>query len=147
MEELSTQAKGEIAKLKAELRAAEKGWIVSRTAEGSRYDLVLDDGKKLYRVQVKYGNGKSTNSQGAICLSLRKFVGDDLRRSPEYRKLPRRAYTKEEIDAVVVYIPRIDKICWFGPDVFDNKADLMIRYEPSKNGQKKKIIFAADYFW
>ena len=147
MKELSTQAKGEIAKLKAELRAAEKGWIVSRTVEGSRYDLVLDDGKKLYRVQVKYSNGKSSNSEGVVCVGLRKFTGDDLRRSAEYRRLPIRMYTKDEIDVLVVYIPLLDKLCWFGADIFETKANIMIRYDPPKNGQKKGLTLVHDYVW
>jgi hypothetical protein len=50
---MTKSQKGEFAKLKVEQRALEKGWITSRTVESSRYDLVLDSGKKLFRVICK----------------------------------------------------------------------------------------------
>lgn len=80
---MDTNKKGEIAKLKVELMAAELGWISSRTVEGSRYDLVLDNGKKLYRTQVKYADGKSSHSDGSILVGFRKAIGDD--RNKKYK--------------------------------------------------------------
>ena len=51
---VSEQAKkGIIAQLKAELRANELGFIVSKpTTENCRYDMIIDDGKKLNRIQT-----------------------------------------------------------------------------------------------
>lgn len=142
---MNTNTKGEIAKLKVELRAAEKGWISSRTIEGARYDLVLDDGSKLFKVQVKWTSVVSAHSSGAVQVSLRQNNGDD--RNLIYRRRKTRTYNRDEVDAVVVYISQIDKLCWFDPEVFENKDVLNIRYEPTKNGQIKNVMFAENYFW
>lgn len=50
--ELSTAQKAEIAMAKVRMRAAERGIPVSvPTTDSVRYDLVIDDGGRLYRVQ------------------------------------------------------------------------------------------------
>ena len=55
--------KGIIAQLKAELRANELGFIVSKpTTENCRYDMIIDDGKKLNRIQIKYCSYNQKNS-------------------------------------------------------------------------------------
>ena len=51
---MTTNEKGEIAVLKARLRAIEKSILWSTAQEGCRYDAVIDDGITLKRVQVKY---------------------------------------------------------------------------------------------
>jgi hypothetical protein len=56
-------------------------------------------------------------------------------------------YTAEEIDAVLVYVRKIDKIFWFGPEVFERRSMLCIRLEPSRNGQHKGCLMAHDYIW
>ena len=54
---MNSANKSEIAVLKLELRANQKGYFVSLPKnQSSRYDLIIDDGKKLYRTQVKYLN-------------------------------------------------------------------------------------------
>jgi len=50
----STAQKGEIAMLRVLQRAVERGWLATRPTRDYRYDLVLDDGERVYRVQVKY---------------------------------------------------------------------------------------------
>jgi len=80
------------------LRAAEKGVLLSRPVLDSRYDFIMDDGRKLERVQVKYASGKAQNSQGSIKVNLKSWEG---------RKL-RRTYCANEADALLVYIPQID---------------------------------------
>jgi hypothetical protein len=98
----------------------------------ARYDLVLDYGGRLYRAQVKYADSKSPTSQGVIRVDLRR------------RK---RCYTKEEIDVLLVYVPQIDKVCWFGPEFFDNKVGLQLRIAPTLNGQKAGCRMVDDYIW
>lgn len=141
---LTSSQKGEIAKLKVEQRAVEKGWVCSRTIESARYDLVLDDGARLYRVQVKYADGiPGHNTQGAVMANLRSNRGDD--RNLKYRRRKQRMYTPDEIDAVLVFIPRINEVCWFGPDKFHGKSAITIRYESPKNGQEYPM--ASDFKW
>jgi hypothetical protein len=57
--EYSTAQKGELALLHVLQRAVENGWIVSRPTRDCRYDLVLDDGDRLYRAQVKYAGRRA----------------------------------------------------------------------------------------
>jgi hypothetical protein len=128
--------KGELACLKVELRAIEKGYIVSKpNIECMRYDRIIDCNGKLYRVQIKYTSHKQ--SSGSFVVDLRKITksGKTL------------LYNKDEIDAILVYIYEIDKICWFNSDMFDNKKSITIRTELAKNNQMKKIIYYKDYLW
>ena len=133
----STHQKGEIAQLRIQLRAAEKGVILSKPLIDSRYDFILDDGKKLERVQVKYANGRWRNSQGSIRISLKSWEG---------RKL-RRRYGAHEVDALLVYVPQIDKVLRFGTNIFCERAGFTVRIEPAKNGQTKGILHAKDFIW
>ena len=134
---ITTNTKGQLAVSKAELRAFELGYIPSRPLFDSRYDLVIDDGKHLSRLQVKYANGKSSNADGAIVVKL-EYVD---------RKKNIYTYQNSEVDALVVYIPRIDKLCFFPRTIFVGKKKLSIRIAPSINNQKKRIIAAKDYYW
>jgi len=133
----TTNIKGQLAVSKAEMRAFELGYIPSRPLYDSRYDLIIDKNQKLFRVQVKYGDGKSSNSQGAIVVKL----------DYENRKKNNFTYKSSEVDALVVYIPRIDKLCYFPLNIFEAKRKLTIRIEKPKINQVKRIIFAKDYYW
>jgi hypothetical protein len=143
---MDNNAKGQIAQLKVETRATEKGWIVSRTQEGARYDLILDDGKRLYRVQVKWAGAEDNRfCGGAVEIDLRKNQGDD--RNKKYRRSKMKIYSSDEIDAIVGYIPQIDKCVWFGAEVFDQQSHIRVRFEQPKNGQKKGIRMVDDFLW
>lgn len=134
---ITTNRKGQLAVSKAEMRAFELDYIPSRPLYDSRYDLIIDKDQKLVRVQVKYGDGKSSNSQGAIVVKL----------DYENRKKHSFTYQSSEVDALVVYIPKIDKLCYFPLDIFEGKRKLTIRIEKPKINQIKRIIFAKDYYW
>jgi hypothetical protein len=137
---LATNFLGEIAVAKVILRAMEKGWTPCKPLMECRYDLMLDDGLKSYRVQVKYAGGKSPKHvNGVIPVGLKKWRTDG--RPPIFY------YTAAEIDAVLVYIRKTDQILWFGPEVFDKRRTLQIRLEPTRNGQQKGCLMAADYVW
>lgn len=65
--------KGAIAFSKAEIRALSKGYIVSKpSTDCCRYDMIIDDGVDLIRIQVKYAGGKNSNSTGNTVVNLRK---------------------------------------------------------------------------
>jgi len=132
-----THQKGEIAQLKVMLRAAEKGVVLNRPLVASRYDFVLDDGEKLERVQVKYASGKAQNSEGSVKVNLKSWEG---------RKL-RRRYCANEVDALLVYLPQIDRVLRFEADFFCERESFVVRIEPAKNGQVKGILNAKDFVW
>lgn len=137
---LATNRLGAYAVAKVLQRAIEKDVVVLTPAVECRYDLVLDDGLKLYRTQVKYAGGSSPkHCQGVVPLGLRKWRNDGRAVIPYY--------TTEEIDLLLVYVRKIDKILWFGPEVFDRRKNLFIRIEPTRNNQVKGCLMAADYVW
>ena len=133
----TSNVKGQLAISKAELRALELGYIPSRPSFDTRYDLIIDNLKTLGRVQVKYADGKPSNTGGSVVVKL----------AYEDRKKRIFTYRKEEIDALIVYIPRIDRLCFLPPKIFVGKRNLCIRLEKPKNNQRKKVIFAEDYYW
>ena len=130
--------KAEIAMVKVGLRALQVGAFVSKPIfEGARYDYIIERGGKLYRAQVKYADGKHKKTVGAVQVNLRKQI----------KKNKNHPYSDSEIDVLVIYIPKIDKVCWFGPEVFCGKQNLSIRIAPAKNGQVKGCLAAEDYLW
>ncbi len=137
---MDTNDKGEIALLKVEIRAAELGFVVLKpTTSHRRYDIVLDCGGRFYRAQVKWAGSKSVKAANSFLLDLRKVT-----RGGQISKL---AYSQDEIDVVLVYLPNLDKVIWLGPEIFHRRENLTIRTAPSKNGQTKNCLMAADYFW
>ena len=130
--------KAEIAMMKVGIRALQLGAAVSKPIfEGARYDYIIERAGKLYRAQVKYADGKHKKTVGAVQVNLRKQI----------TKNKNHPYNESVIDVLVVYIPKIDKICWFGPEVFSGKQSLSIRIAASKNGQSKGCFAAEDYLW
>jgi len=124
--------------MKVGIRALQVGAIVSKPIfEGARYDYIIERDGKLYRVQVKYADGKNKTADGVVIVNLRKQI----------KKNKNHPYNESEVDALVVYMPKIDKVCWFGPEVFSGKQGLSIRIAPAKNGQIKGCLAAEDYLW
>ncbi len=135
--EKTTNMKGQFAVSKAELRALELGYIPSRPSLDTRYDLILDNYKQLMRIQVKYADGKPSASTGAVIVKL----------AYENRRKKVSTYKKNEIDGLLVYIPKTDRICLLPPEIFVGKRNLCIRISKPKNNQLKGILFAEDYYW
>jgi hypothetical protein len=127
---MDTHQKGYIAEVQVELAASKKGWICSRPTRTTRYDLILDDGRKLYRTQVKYLTSLSTKTDGAYCLTFGNGVG-----SPD-------TYTKSEIDLILVYLPKSDQVVRIEPKEFSGKKSINIRFEPPQNNHKG--VFMAE---
>lgn len=137
---MTTQQKGQYAQLKVELRAAELGYIVSKPTVDARYDLVLDDGNQLHKVQIKYSNSKSPHGDdGVVVVELLRWAGD--------KRSEKRCYHSNEIDVVIAYLPIVDKLCWIPSDVFDGRPNLYLRLVPPKNNQTKGILMAEDFYW
>lgn len=128
---------GQMAVCKTEIRAIELGYMPSRPLMDCRYDIVLDDGDRLWRVQVKHANKEPSSAAGSVCAKL------------EYTTRTNKLYTynAQEVDALVVYIPKIDRLCWLPIHLFAGKREITIRICPPKNSQKKGLIMASDYFW
>jgi len=130
--------KGQIAVLKVQTRAAEKGFTVSVPTTESRYDLLVDDGKRIWRAQVKYAGREQQSTSGSVELDLRKETRNNGKK---------RTYSKSEIDVVLVYVPQIDEVLWLGSDIFDGVKSLTFRFEKPKNNQASRLRMAKDFVW
>lgn len=137
---MDTRHKGKIAALKIELRAAEKGYICSLpTMEGCRYDMVVDDGTRLHRVQCKYAGFDHRN---AIVIGLvKQSCGLSATLGPV------RLYTRHEVDVVAAYLPSVDRIVWLPPETWEGKRSIYLRLKPPGNHQRKGVLFAQDFMW
>ena len=137
---LDTNQKGLIAEAKVLARAAELGWAASVTQAGARYDLVLDDGQRLYRAQVKWAGQRRAAGGAVVALTTWQGNGRDRPRGKQRR------YADGEIDVVVAYIPMIDQLCWFDGEHL-TKTAIHIRHAPAANGQTHGVLMADDFVW
>lgn len=131
-----TCRKGEIAKCAVLKRAYEKDIVVSIPTIDTDYDAVMEVEGRLLRVQVKYIDACAKNN-GSVELGLR--------RTTRNRKVL--LYSREEIDAIVAYIPSVDKVIWMPHELWDGRSSMTIRISPTKNNQKSRVVMLDDYLW
>ena len=127
---MTTDQRGQLACLKFEEAGLKAGYILSKPTTPSRYDYVADVRGKLFKVQVKYGDGSLKQAKGSVVVGLKR-----------HGKL----YYRDEVDVLVVYIPKSGEVLWIPIEVFEGKHMLAIRIEGTRNGQIKKCWFAKDF--
>ncbi len=102
--------------------------------ENSRYDLVIDDGARLQRVQCKSGRLRD----GTVRFRTSSSYAHHAR--PKRRQL----HYRGEVDAFAVY-------CWETGAVYLIPISELptvgayLRVEPTRNGQRKRVRIAVDY--
>jgi hypothetical protein len=127
--------KGAIAETAITAEAAKLGFVVLRpVVEGRRYDLVIDTGPRLLRVQCKWAarNGTVIVAHVSTC-----------RHTP--RGYVRSTYTAEEIDGIGVYCENLNR-CYYVPigDVAGRYV-MHVRLAPAANNQEVAVKYATDY--
>lgn len=129
-----TKTKGDIGVLKVSADLATKGFMILNPAtEHAPFDIVIFDGKKFYRVQIKYRR-------------LRKNGIMDLRLGTMWRykkKLYKRKATKQYIDLAGIYCPQVDK-CYYVPSRLFKKIKVL-RVLETKNNQNSKVHWAKKF--
>jgi hypothetical protein len=103
--------------------------------ENTRYDLVIDDGAELRRVQCKTGRLYKGAIRFPACSS---YVHH---RNPV---MPRRAYTGE-VEAFAVYCPDTSGVYLVPIDDLRVERQGALRVEAPRNNQKRFIRLASDY--
>lgn len=137
---MNTNQKGEYAQLQVELRAVEKGVVISKpTRADARYDLITDEEGKLSRMQVKYADAHAVHATGVVVVRL------DRRMTNASKK--RRCYSREEIDGILAYVPKLHSVVKLGVEHFDKKWAVSLRLDPPKNNQTSGILYAKDLLW
>ena len=101
---------------------------------GSAYDLIVDTGARLLKIQVKTG----WQYKGCLQFNARRRIKDS-------RSNGTRRYKKDEIDFFAVYFPLNDSIYVIPREMVAGEG--FLRLAPVLNGQQKFIKWAADYTW
>ncbi len=116
---LSAKARGELAEARLVVKLMELGVVVAKPfGENAKWDLVVQAGRKLSRLQLKSAWVKSE-------------TGYHIASGPagDYPKAPRRCYRPSEIDFVVGYAAPED--AWFiFPVRLVRKSDMVLKTDP-----------------
>ena len=103
--------------------------------ENTRYDLVIDDGVRLARVQCKTGRLRA----GAVTFN----TASTYLHHP-HPGVSRRAY-RGEIEFFGVYCAATGRVYLVPIDHVHTRTSAMLRTEPAQNGQKKRVRLASNY--
>jgi hypothetical protein len=103
--------------------------------ENTRYDLVIDEGTRLARVQCKTGRLRGGAVRFKACSSYAHHP------SP---KILKRDYV-DEIDYFGVYCAETQGVYLIPIEDVQARWECALRVEPTRNGQKQRIRHAADY--
>jgi hypothetical protein len=127
--------KGAIAEAAITAAAVELGFVVLRPlVEGRRYDLVIDTGPRLLRVQCKWAPRKG----GVVVVHL-----TTCRHTP--RGYVRSIYSADEVDGIGVYCQEL-KRCYYLPiEAVGGRSAMHLRLTPAANNQEAAINYAERY--
>jgi hypothetical protein len=128
---MNTKAVGEISEGIVIAELLKRGYSVSVPfGNNQRYDLILDDGHRLIKVQVKTGR----LSQGCVIfqtVSKNGFTGE----ARHYRG---------QVELFLVYCPQLDTIYSIPVDLC-GLGEVRLRVDPPVGGNVSKIKYAKDY--
>jgi hypothetical protein len=100
---------------------------------GGPYDLAVDTGTRIVKVQVK----TATYESGCVrCKTRRRNTGN-------HRTM--RRYEQSEVDYFAIYCPQLDEL--YGMSFADARINASLRIEPTGNMQEKFIRWAKHYSW
>ena len=127
----NTKTIGDLAELKVACLFAEKGWFVSKpVTDNAPYDLIVDDGESLRKVQVK---ARCTREE-KITVELRSTMVNYVRH-----------YNKSDFDLLAVYDIDNSRIALLDWEQIGESKTLVLRTSPSKNNQTKGVKYFTDY--
>lgn len=122
-----TKTIGDVAELLAAAKYIEKGYVVSRPlTDHARYDLLIDDGNNILKVQVKARSMKN----GSV--AVQKYTSN-------------KAYEDGDFDILVVYCIDTGEIAALNWDELLT-SDTILRIDPPKNNQLKNVRFFKDFY-
>jgi hypothetical protein len=135
MTNLSTSRKGAAAEAEIAAACIRLNLVVLwPVCEGGRYDLVVDTGAQLLRVQCKWAS-RHGNVVTARCVTSRHTPGGYLRST----------YSADEIDALAAYAPDTDS-CYLIPiQEVEGCRSISLRLSPTRNNQAERVRWARDY--
>ena len=132
---LTPTQKGAVAELAVAYHAARLGIAVLRPlTEGLRYDLILDFGQRLCRVQCKSANVRDQVVVVRLITCRHTPAGP-----------VKTHYGPGEVDAIAVYCPELDR-CFLVPiERATGLSQLHLRLAPARNNQQALVTMADEY--
>ena len=127
---MNSKEVGDISVANIITKLLEFGYVVSIPfGDNLRYDLIVDNGIKLFRVQCK----TAWIQDGCLAFNHKSIT---TKNGKEISK----SYNQNEIDLMLVYSPDLNKI--YSVPI---GTSLLLRFEPTRNGQLKNVKWAKDY--
>jgi predicted DNA binding protein len=129
---MDTKLKGDIAEQAVVLYALKQGWSVLKPVGGRLpYDLVIDTGEKLVKIQVKsaWFDSKTEN-----------YVVDTRRTKTNRRQMIRDVYRQNDFDFAVVYIDDLNIFYVIPVNEFVSYGSSIHLVESEKRQQKPKSL-------
>jgi prevent-host-death family protein len=134
---LSANQKGALAESEVVTAAVRLGIpVLKPVAEHGRYDLALEIGGRIYRVQCKWG--AMDEAAKVVKVGLRTYC---LTFSGERRSV----YTADEVDLVAVYCGGNDRCYLLPSSRIDGRTQIWLRLSPPGNSQRASINLAEHY--
>ena len=131
---LTTNQKGAIAETAVIHECAKLGLSVAKPLTDERYDLILDLGERLLRVQCKW----AIRSGDVISIPTRTS-----RRGPNGHI--HRSYRANEIDAIAAFCAETGSCYLLPPELSTDRALVNLRLGPAKNNQSAGVRWAHEY--
>jgi hypothetical protein len=132
---LTAPRKGAIAEAQIAAEAIALGLDVYRpVSEGGRYDLIIDTGRRLLRVQCKWGA-----LQGSVIVVRMRTS----RLTP--RGYVRTTYDASQIEGIAVFCAAVSRSFWLPIGEFAGQSLLHLRLRPARNGQQSGLKWADAY--
>lgn len=126
----SPSSRGNLSESKVLTGYIKAGFIVSVPfGGGAPYDLIVDTGAKLLRVQVKTGRLRN----GCVIFARQRFSGHQ----------KGRRYDLKEFDVFAVYCPDNESI--YAIDFDESLSEGRLRCDRTKNNQQQKIRWASEF--
>jgi hypothetical protein len=128
--------KGDRTTLAVMLALQEAGYaVLVPFGENTRYDLVIDDGRRLSRVQCKTGRLRD----GTVLFNTCSCYGHHMNPGKS-----RRDY-HGQIDYFAVHCPETGWAYLIPIDAVPNKSGGSLRVKPPRNNQRRSVRWAAEY--
>ena len=129
--------KGAIAEMKIATAAIELGIpVLKPMTERGRYDLGLEIGGRILRVQCKWG--ALDDAQAVLTVNLQTY-------SLTFSGHRRASYTEQEIDLLAVYCAGIDRCYLLPSTLVAGRRQISLRLASARNGQRACLNLAADF--
>jgi hypothetical protein len=132
---MTTDQKGAIAEAAIALAAMKLGVDVYRPlGEGGRYDLILDVGSRLLRVQCKWA-ARLDQVLVVRCYTFR-------RTRTGWKKT---TYSADEVDVIGAYCMELDRCFLIPIELVATRPTIQLRIAPTRNNQRRRINWADDF--